>query len=416
MNTDTLDDNLVFDTPAKPEPKVDTNGLAIRSDIAKVSDVMTEFDKLTAGLDALAAKYPVDLVYDVGTGAGMAEAKEHRAAWRDPRQAVERLRKQAKAPVIAMGKSIDARAEWLTAQLMVGETPIDEQIKAEETRKEADKQARILAEADRVMRIEDAIGEIHMDVMLASSKPSTAIAATIESLRTATLDTLVFQDRMPQAEAARTAGIAKLEIALKARLHDEAVAASLAAERAELADLRAAAAAQKVKDAAAAQVEQARIAAVQAETARTNKIAADEMAAQMADIKRQRDQLEADQLAARNREALAEAARVATAEPIEPAPAPAPAPTTQPAALVDVQMLAPAKLQPVANEPATLNLGSICARLGFTISGAFVADTLGIQHAATDKAAKLYRESQFPMICAALTRHIADVQTSMVPA
>jgi hypothetical protein len=32
--------------------------------------------------------------------------------------------------------------------------------------------------------------------------------------------------------------------------------------------------------------------------------------------------------------------------------------------------------------------------------------SLGFTHAATDKAAKLYHESSFPQICAALVRHI----------
>lgn len=57
------------------------------------------------------------------------------------------------------------------------------------------------------------------------------------------------------------------------------------------------------------------------------------------------------------------------------------------------------------SEPATLKLGEICARLGITMTAAFVADTLGIAHSATDKAAKLYRESDFPKICRALAAH-----------
>lgn len=62
-----------------------------------------------------------------------------------------------------------------------------------------------------------------------------------------------------------------------------------------------------------------------------------------------------------------------------------------------------------ANEPATLNLGAICARLGFTVTAAFMSEQLHIQPAAVDKSARLYRESQWPLICAALTRHIAHV-------
>ncbi|MBC7604327.1 MAG: YqaJ viral recombinase family protein [Ramlibacter sp.] len=110
---------------------------------------------------------------------------------------------------------------------------------------------------------------------------------------------------------------------------------------------------------------------------------------------------------AREAQAMAAAAVGVVASPAQyPAPAVAPSVARMPAPVAPSGRI----------EPATLNLGAICARLGFTISGAFVADTLGIQHAATDKAAKLYRESQFPMICAALTRHIVNVQTSMVRA
>lgn len=53
-------------------------------------------------------------------------------------------------------------------------------------------------------------------------------------------------------------------------------------------------------------------------------------------------------------------------------------------------------------EPATLKLGDICARLGITMTAAFVADILGIQPAATDKSAKLYRESDYQRIVQAL--------------
>lgn len=65
-----------------------------------------------------------------------------------------------------------------------------------------------------------------------------------------------------------------------------------------------------------------------------------------------------------------------------------------------------ARLQPAANEPATLKLGAICERLGFNVTAAFLADVLHIQHSATDKAAKLYRESDWPVICAQLRSHI----------
>lgn len=57
-------------------------------------------------------------------------------------------------------------------------------------------------------------------------------------------------------------------------------------------------------------------------------------------------------------------------------------------------------------EPATLSLGAICGRLGFTISGAFLADSLHVRPAATDKRAQLYSESQYQTICRQLLSHV----------
>lgn len=291
-------------------PATDKAALAIRQNIAQVESALSEFDKITAGLAELAEHYPPDLVYDVTTTKGMAEAVAHRAAWRDPRILVEKYRKTAKAPVLALGKDIDARAAWITEQLLVGETPVHEQIKAEEARKDAEKQARINAEFARVQAIQDAIAEIHMDVMICAGKPSADIAAKLDAMKAQVLDPLVFQEMMAQAQQAQANAITKLEQALKAQLFTEAEAAKLAAERAELAELRAAQAAQKAKDEAAAialrQAEDARIAA-------ERKQAEAELAAQRAEQKRLDDEAAAARAAADAKAAAerAEADRVA---------------------------------------------------------------------------------------------------------
>lgn len=59
------------------------------------------------------------------------------------------------------------------------------------------------------------------------------------------------------------------------------------------------------------------------------------------------------------------------------------------------------------DELATLRLGTICERLGFTVTAAFLADTLHVKHSATDNAARLYRESDWPVICRQLIAHIS---------
>ncbi len=87
------------------------------------------------------------------------------------------------------------------------------------------------------------------------------------------------------------------------------------------------------------------------------------------------------------------AARFAAAHPAiarqQPAQAPAPAPA------------------PRADEPATLTLGVICERLGFTVRAEFVADALHVKPAAMPvKGRGLYTETQFRTICRQLVSHV----------
>lgn len=88
------------------------------------------------------------------------------------------------------------------------------------------------------------------------------------------------------------------------------------------------------------------------------------------------------------------------------AAAPAPA-AEQATARLSVESVPTAA--PVQNEPATLKLGDICNLLGFTLTAAFVAETLGVTPSKSDGASKLYTERQFRLICARLINHIADM-------
>ena len=56
-----------------------------------------------------------------------------------------------------------------------------------------------------------------------------------------------------------------------------------------------------------------------------------------------------------------------------------------------------------------LKLGQIAERLGFTLTADFLK-SLGFEPAATDRASKLYFEADFPLILAALVRHIEQAQ------
>lgn len=265
-----LDDEVGFDEPTiEQQPKAvgDRNAMAITNDMTRVQTALSEFDRVSAGLAELEARYPKDAVYEIGTTKGMKDAIEHRAAWRDPRITVEKARKMAKAPLLALGKSVDARASWLTEKLREGEEPIDQLIKAEEARKEEERQAKINAEAGRILAIQEALAEIAQNVLIACGKKSADILALLDQMRSTSPDQLVFQEMIEQARAAWSNGIAKLETAHKAKLWDEEQEAERARAEAERKRRQEAEDAERVRIAQAQAAEAERLARVAAEQA-----------------------------------------------------------------------------------------------------------------------------------------------------
>jgi len=125
----------------------------------------------------------------------------------------------------------------------------------------------------------------------------------------------------------------------------------------------------------------------------------------------ERERIRAEEAAKAERQAREEldARRRAVSAIRFPSPEPVAAPaaaSVAPVSLVAANNAAKAEIAaeaaPAQADPVTLKLGTICERLGFTMTAAFVADSLGIQPAATDKSAKLYRESDYQRIVQAL--------------
>ncbi len=116
---------------------------------------------------------------------------------------------------------------------------------------------------------------------------------------------------------------------------------------------------------------------------------------------------EAERLAA---EAAARAAAQAPsiaphAALVQTAAEPAPAPAQQYAHTASVSEA----IAPRPDEPATLKLGTVCERLGFTMTAAFVGTTLRVPPDKVDGASRLYTERQFGLICDRLRAHISTV-------
>jgi putative phage-type endonuclease len=154
--------------------------------------------------------------------------------------------------------------------------------------------------------------------------------------------------------------------------------------------------------------ETARQAAEDQRIAQAEQRAREQEAARIAE--QQRQQAEAERQAAAALAAAAAPAHPPVSEPVRPASPPmatlfAPQPDRALFPVRPTPAVARASV-PASAEPATLTLGAICGRLGFTVGGAFLAEQLHVRPAATDKRAQLYTESQYQTICRQLLSHV----------
>jgi len=210
----------------------------MNTDLQIIERALVEFSAVEAGLAVLRNDYG-NVVYDVATTAGMNDAKAARLALREPRYEIERIRKSAKAPLLALGKKLDADAARITAEIEKIEGPIDQQIKAEEARKEAEKQAKIEAEQKRIADIHERIEELRGCQMLTVASGSALIAGHISDLESLVVDDQ-FEEFRQNAEDAKAAGLARLTALHAAAVAHEQEQERIKAARIELDRLRAA--------------------------------------------------------------------------------------------------------------------------------------------------------------------------------
>ena len=337
------------------------------------------FDAIAAGIAQIEALHPLDVIVgDIQTTKGLARATESRAAWRDPRIRVEKARKEAKAPLLALGKTIDAFAAGLEARLRQGEEHYDRQIKAEEARKAAEKAERERIERDRIEAHERRLDAIRATALtMPPSLPAAAIAGRIAELEQVEIDE-AWEEYADRARVTKRLTLQVMQDAHAAAVEREEEAARLKAARAE----------------------QARIAAELNEQRRVLAEQEAVMARQRAEIERQR--AEAERLRAQQ-EAEAAAARAAEPPKVE-------APIQQPEASTPAPQAEPASPAPApAEPPPVLRLGEICDRLEFTVSAAFLS-SLGIEPCGTDRRAILYRADEWPAICDAIIAHLQQAR------
>jgi hypothetical protein len=173
-------------------------------------------------------------------------------------------------------------------------------------------------------------------------------------------------------------------------------------------------------------VEVVKAEALRARIAEEERVKAEKAAADAERVRQQQEaalvQAEAETRAREEANARAQARPAESAEvQVEPQTIPSPVtlhPVSNRPAIASA-VLSDADVDDARTPPATaptLRLGQINERLApiaLTVDGLM---RLGFAPAATDKSAKLYHESDFPAICAALVRHINAVQANEVAA
>lgn len=251
---------------------------------------VAEYRPVEAGLEALRMKYS-DLAFDVRSTKGNAEARAARRELVSLRTGLEAKRKELKAPLLAQAALVDSEAKRITAEVLALEKPIDDQIKADEVRREAERVARERAEQERVARIQASIRAIAETALRAVGKPSGAIESEIDALEAFEVDAS-YDEFQPGAQAAKDAALAQLRTLHGAALANEQEAARLQAERIEL---------------ARQQAESIRIARENAavEQANRDRIEAERQAQERVERERRELQERVDRQAAADREAAA---------------------------------------------------------------------------------------------------------------
>jgi hypothetical protein len=357
------------------------------------STVLVAYSKTEAALAALRAKH-AGVVFDMTTTKGDKDARAARLELKTLRTSLEVKRKELKAPALSFGEKIDTEAERVKAEIVLLENFIDQQIKADEKRRADEKEEKERIEAARVQTLRDKITSIRACLQRCHGISSERIANGIEQVGKVDVSAEVF------AELAGEALLAKSETleAMKA-LHVTAIAQEAQAAQVET---------QRLENERIAAEQRTQSDALAAQQAAIDKAAAE--------LKEGQEKLAAEQATAKpmsDREWSASPAgdREFPHHQVYGTPAPQDRdPGMQGLAFVQANDVKPAAIEvmaPVATPttPPTLRLGQMADRLGFTLTAALLSE-MKFEPSATDKAAKLYHEAEWPLICAALVKRI----------
>lgn len=352
---------------------------AISAGISSVQGEVAKFDHIAAGISAIEATHPKNvIVAAINTASGMKLAEAAWRAYRTPRLEVERARKAAKAPVLSLGKAIDAFAGSLEDRLREGEDHYKSQIDKEEARRQEEREEAERREAGRIAKHESGIATIRSYLSRCAGLPSSRIEMGIDQLSAMTFTTEAWEEFAVLAASAQCETLESMRALLaKTRAAEE--------QDAETRRLRAVVE-EQARELAELRAQAAKVAAAEAERLELQQLKEDAQRAALADA------------------IVAESLRQAEEDGDKPAAQEA-APVC--AAFAGLSFADPVAEPPV-KEPAYM-IGDLCHKVGagFSMTAEFVAG-LGFKPSKSDGRSKLYTETQCAGIKAALIARIEE--------
>ncbi|MBR8657295.1 hypothetical protein KDH83_28660 [Achromobacter sp. Marseille-Q0513] len=227
----------------------------VADEVLDAPAALAEFNPVQKGLAELRHEL-AGVQFDVTTTAGDKAARAARAKCVTIRTSAKKVYEGWNAPMLEKQRAMRALVTTITAEVEKIELPIDAQIKAEEQRRAEIKAAKEAAELARQQAIQERLDHIRDFATSAAGLSSAKIAAMRETLAEFPLTTELYEHRAGEAMQLHAEVVAKLDQMHAAALAQEQEAARLAAERAELERQRQEqeAAAQRQREAEAAQL------------------------------------------------------------------------------------------------------------------------------------------------------------------
>lgn len=180
-----------------------------------------------------------NVVYDLTTTKGDKEARQARAELVKVRTSADKAYKDWNQPLLEQQRIARDKVAYIKGEVDKLEKPIDDQIKADEDRREAERKAKAEAEAARIKTIRDRINVIAGLPLAVISMGSEQISAVISDLSSMPLNEERFAEFLDEAIQLTEEMKIKLAEVRDAALAREQEAARIECERQELEQARA---------------------------------------------------------------------------------------------------------------------------------------------------------------------------------